>query len=108
MKKETIREFLLRGEKQGSFLISDVATHGCSGGVISELIYYWDINKFYDKHHQEIWDEIEELGGLTQLGFTEDTQPSSDKHFKCVLTWIAVEGVACKILNEREDNRKRA
>ena len=105
MKNETIREFLLRGEKEEDFVIKDISTHGSSGGVISELIYYWDINKFYDKHHQEIWDEIEELGGLTQLGFTEDTQPSSDKHFKCVLTWIAVEGVACKILNEREERK---
>ena len=42
MNKETIREFLLKGEKQGSFLISDVANHGCSGGTISELIYYND------------------------------------------------------------------
>ena len=105
MKNETIREFLLRGEKEENFVIKDISNHGCGGGVISELIYYWDINKFYDKHHQEIWDEIEELGGLTQLGFTEDTQPSSDKHFKCVLTWIAVEGVACKILNEREERK---
>ena len=104
---KTIREFLLKGEKNKDFVLSDISKHGLSGGVVSELIYYNDINKFYDKHHQDIWDEIEELGGLTQLGFTEDTQPSSDKHFKCVLTWIGVENIACRILNEREDDKRR-
>ena len=49
MNKETIREFLLRGEKEERFLISDVAEHGCSGGTISELIYYDDTVKFHDE-----------------------------------------------------------
>ena len=55
---QTIREFLLKGEKEERFLISDVATHGCSGGTISELIYYDDTAKFHDKHEDEIWDEL--------------------------------------------------
>ena len=110
MKKETIREFLLKNEKEERFLISDVATHGCSGGTISELIYYHDINKFYDKHHEEIWEELEENGGLKELleGTREggiNAPPSSDAHFKCLLTWVAVESVACKILNEREQKK---
>ena len=107
-KKETIKEFLLRGEKEESFLINDVAQHGCGGGTISELIYYWDINKFYDKHYEEIWDEVNELGGLINLGFTEKTQPTCDSHFKCVLTWLAVESVACHIINERIADNKVA
>ena len=107
MKNETIRDFLLRGEKEDNFVIKDISTHGCGSGVISELIYYWDINKFYDKHNEEIWDEINEIGGLTQLITEKDAklQPTCDSHFKCVLTWIAVECVACKILNEREERK---
>ena len=107
MEKETIREFLLRGEKEEDFVIKDISTHGCSGGVISELIYYWDINKFYDKHNEEIWDEINEIGGLTELIKEKDAklQPACDSHFKCFLTWCAVECVACKILNEREQKK---
>ena len=50
---ETIKEFLLKGEKEEDFLISDIAKHGCGCGTVSELIYYNDINKFYDKHHEE-------------------------------------------------------
>ena len=105
---ETIREFLLKGEKEKDFLISDIAKHGCGGGTVGELIYYNDINKFYDKHHEEIWEELEEIGGLKEL--LEGTRkggmnapPASDAHFKCLLTWVAVEGVACHILNEREE-----
>ena len=104
---ETIREFLLKGEKNKDFVLSDISKHGLSGGVVSELIYYNDINKFYDKHYEEVWDEINELGGLIKLGFTDKTQPTCDSHLKGVLTWIAVEGVACRILNEREDDRQR-
>ena len=40
MKNETIRDFLLRGEKEDNFVIKDISTHGCGGGVISELIYF--------------------------------------------------------------------
>ena len=36
---QTIREFLLKGEKEKSFLISDIAKHGCGGGTVGELIY---------------------------------------------------------------------
>ena len=112
-KTETIKEFLLRGEKEELFLISDISKHGCGGGIISELIYYNDINKFYDKHHEQIWEELEEIGGLKEL--LEGTRkggmnapPSSDAHFKCLLTWVAVENVACRILNERIADNKVA
>ncbi len=108
-KKETIREFLLRGEKEERFLISDVATHGCSGGTISELIYYEDCNKFYDKHHEEIWDEVNELGGLKELiALNGLDYPDSDDTFKCTLTWLTVESIAQRIMDEKEDDRKTA
>ena len=74
--------------------------------MISELIYYWDINKFYDKHNEEIWDEINNWW-LNRNIKEKDAklQPTCDSHFKCVLTWVAVECVACKILNEREERK---
>jgi hypothetical protein len=107
---ETIREFLLKGEKEKSFLISDVAKHGCGGGTVGELIYYEEIDFFYDKHHEEIWEELDQSGGLKDLinRTNRNTEPSSDAHFKCLLTWVAVEGVACKILNEREEKKGTA
>ena len=107
---QTIREYLLKGEKESDFLISDVAKHGCGGGTVGELIYYEEIDFFYDKHHEEIWEELDQSGGLKDLinRTNRNTEPSSDAHFKCLLTWVAVEGVACKILNEREEKKGTA
>jgi len=104
---KNIENFLLKGELEKDFIIKDIPTNGCGSGVISELIYYSDINKFYDTHHIQIWEELEELGGLKWLleGTREggpNSPPSSDAHFKCLLTWVAVENVACRILNNRE------
>jgi len=115
MKKETIREFLLRGEKQGSFLISDVATHGCSGGTISELIYYDDTVKFHDKHEDEIWDElnesVQEQGG-THLGYLSCLNGGDKvddlRTLKNLLSWWVCEVIATRISDEREDDQKKS
>ena len=113
MKKQTVEEFLLKGEKQGSFLISDVATHGCSGGTISELIYYYDTVKFYNDHEEEIWDELSELAD--DLGetipfmisnFRGCKNVSDPKTFKNLLAGWICEYIAARILNEREDGTR--
>ena len=110
-KKETIREFLLRGEKEERFLISDVATHGCSGGTISELIYYDDTVKFYNKHEAEIWDELnntaENLGETIPFmisNFRGCKNVDSAETFKNLLSWWVCEVIAQRIMDEREDD----
>jgi len=110
-KKETIREFLLRGEKEKRFLISDVATHGCSGGTISELIYYDDTVKFYNKHEAEIWDELnstaEDLGQTIPFmisNFRGCKNVDSVETFKNLLSWWVCEVIAQRIMDEREDD----
>ena len=113
MKKQTVEEFLLKGEKQGSVLISDVATHGCSGGTISELIYYYDTVKFYNDHEEEIWDELSELAD--DLGetipfmisnFRGCKNVSDPKTFKNLLAWGICDHIAARILEEREDGTR--
>jgi len=113
MKKETIEEFLLRGEKQGSFLISDVATHGCSGGTISELIYYDDTAKFHDQHQDEIWDELitmsEDFGNSPLeliASFNGGVEVSSMTSLKNLLSWWICEHIAQRISDEREDGKR--
>ena len=113
MKKQTVEEFLLKGEKQGKFLISDVATHGCSGGTISELIYYYDTVKFYNDHEEEIWDELsnmaEDLGETIPFmisNFRGCKNVSDPKTFKNLLAWWICEYIAARILNEREDGTR--
>ena len=111
---ETIREFLLKGEKEKSFLISDVANHGCSGGTISELIYYDDTVKFHDKHEDEIWDELNESvqeQDDTHLGYLSCLKGGDKvddlKTLKNLLSWWVCEVIAQRIMDEREDDRQR-
>ena len=110
---ETIREFLLRGEKEESFLISDVAKHGCSGGIISGLIYYDDTVKFHDEHQDEIWDELSNMAeDLNQSipfmisNFRGCKNIDNAKTFKNLLAWWICEKIAQRISNEREDGKR--
>jgi len=114
MTKQTVEEFLLKGEKEERFLISDVATHGCSGGTISDLIYYEDTVKFYNDHEEEIWEELENTA--ENLGYNivymistfGGSQHISDlKTFKNFLAWWICEHVARRISDEREDGSRK-
>ena len=111
--EETVAEFLLRGEKEERFLISDVATHGCSGGTISDLIYYEDTVKFYNDHEAEIWEELSNMAeDLNQSipfmisNFRGCKNIDNAKTFKNFLTWWICEKIAQRISNEREDEPK--
>ena len=112
--EETVAEFLLRGEKEERILISDVATHGCSGGTISDLIYYEDTVKFYNDHEDEIWEELENTS--ENLGYNivymistfKGSQHISDlKTFKNLLAWWICEHIARRISDEREDGSRK-
>ena len=113
MNNETIRQFLLRGEKEERFLISDVANHGCSGGTISELIYYEDSVKFYNDHEDEIWDELsnmaEDLGETIPFmisNFRGCKNVDSAETFKNLLAWWICEHIARRISDERENGTR--
>ena len=114
MKNETIRDFLLRGEKEDNFVIKDISTHGCGGGVISELIYYDDTVKFYNDHEEEIWDELsnmaEDLGQTIPFmisNFRGCKNVDSAKTFKNLLAWWICERIARRISDEREDGSRK-
>ena len=114
MKKQTVEEFLLKGEKEERFLISDVATHGCSGGTISELIYHEDTVKFHDKHEDEIWDELitmsEDFGNSPLeliSSFNGGEEVSSMTSLKNLLAWWICEHIARRISDEREDGSRK-
>jgi len=111
--EETVAEFLLRGEKEERFLITDVATHGCSGGTISELIYYEDTVKFYNDHEYEIWHELsntaDDLGETIPFmisNFRGCKNVDSAKTFKNLLAWWICEHIASRISDEREDGTR--
>ena len=114
MKKQTVEEYLLEGEKLGRFLITDVATHGCSGGTISDLIYYEDTVKFYNDHEDEIWDELRNMSEdqgfsipFLMSDFRGAKNVDSAHTFKNFLAWWICEHIAARISDEREDGSRK-
>ena len=103
MTKDTISLFLGQGEKDGSFLISDIATHGCSGGV-SGITTYAETCAFYDKHKDEIWDMLYDFSQdqgfsipFLMSDFGGARQVHDEDSFKNFLVWWAVEVTAQQI-----------
>jgi len=103
-----IKQWLRDGEKNNVFLITDIATHGCSGGV-SGIIYYWETTKFHADHEKEIWDllyqyaqdEGEELMNyIAAIPIMKDV--GSHAQFVNALVWWAVEVRSQELVAARE------
>ena len=58
-KQDSILDWLLETQERST--IKDTAEHGCSGGTISELIYYADTSAFYEKYQDEIWRRLNDM-----------------------------------------------
>ena len=94
----SIKECLAEYEKQELGLISDIAKHGCAGGVAG-LIYYSETSSFYDQHEAEIWQVLTDTAdaagiknGLQLYNICKD--PPSLTILKNDLVWFAVEVLA--------------
>ena len=103
----SIKECLAEYEKQELGLISDIAKHGCAGGVPG-LIYYSETASFYDEHEDEIWtilsDEADAAGianGLMLHNICKE--PTSMRVLKNDLVWFAVEVAAQHLEEELRD-----
>ena len=106
----TIKEWLTEGEKNETFLISDIAKHGCAGGI-GGLIYYNETTSFYNDHETEIWailtDAADAAGiknGLMLYNICKD--PSSLTTLKNDLVWFAVEVAAQELVNNLEEENR--
>src|SRR6056300_705656 len=103
----SIKECLAEYEKQELGLISDIAKHGCAGGV-SGLTYYSETASFYDEHEDEIWtilsDEADAAGianGLMLYNICK--QPTSMRVLKNDLVWFAVQVAAQELIDNLEE-----
>jgi len=77
-----------------STFFADILQHGCASGMVSQLIYYTDTHKFFDKHYdaiEHIRDQVEENIG-EPLSITGD--------LKNCLAWFAFEETAYQIALE--------
>ena len=102
---KTITECLRAYEEQELGLISDIAKHGCQGGVTG-IIYYDETSAFHTRHEKEIWDELYEAAqqeGLKIMDLVHRIAPEAGSitQVKNDLAWWAVEVVASRIIHER-------
>ena len=108
-KQDSILDWLL--ETQDKSTIRDTAERGCSGGTISELIYYADTSAFYNKYKDEIWrrlgDNANDLGEDSILHFIATFNGAknveSALQLKNLLAWWAAEEVCRGICMDWDD-----
>ena len=111
-KQDSILDWLL--ETQDKSTIEDVTRHGCSGGTISELIYYADTSAFYEKYKEEIWrrlsDMADDLGCDSILHlivtFNGSKEVGSDLQLRNLLAWWAAEEVCRGICMDWDDEER--
>ena len=87
--------------------MSDLRQGGCSSGIISELIYYSDIVKFYDKFEEEIWNlafEDAENQGINVMEFIISLNGSNNvgclNQLKNLLAWFAFEEMSFRLFDK--------
>ena len=99
-----IKDWLIDGERQESFLIKDIAVHGCSGGVAG-LISYNDTTSFYDAYEEDIWKYVKESAEAAgeSLFFLLDKNIDTPASFKNSMAWLAVECAAQELDAAKEN-----
>ena len=103
----SITECLRAYEDQELGLISDIAKHGCSGGVAG-ITYYSETIAFHDHHQEEIWQLVQnhaDQHGLKKGEFLQhlSKDPGSLAQLVNDLVWWAVE-VRAQELQEGDDS----
>ena len=103
----SIKECLAEYEKQELGLISDIAKHGCAGGV-SGLTYYNETTSFYNQHETEIWTIISDAADAAGIAnglqiYNICKNPDSLTILKNDLVWFAVEVAAQQLVNNLEE-----
>ena len=110
--QDSILDWLLETQERST--IKDVVQHGCSGGTISELIYYADTSAFYEKYKEEIWqrlsDMADDLGCDSILHlivtFNGSKEVGSHVQLKTLLAWWAAEEVCRGICMDWDDEER--
>ena len=103
----TIKEWLTEGEKNETFLISDIAKHGCAGGI-GGLIYYNETASFYDEHEDEIWTILSDAADAAGIAnglmlYNICKEPTSMRVLKNDLVWFAVQVAAQELVDNLEE-----
>ena len=73
---------------------NDLLTYGCKSGLITQLIYTYDIHNFFDRHYLE----IENIRREIEINIGEKLNFESD--LKTQLCWTAFEEIALRLACE--------
>lgn len=79
-------------EEEKGFL-EDIMNHGCSSGIVPELIYFNQTECFFIKHMEEIFDIYNEVKDSLSTYFEVNANN---------LSWLAFEYMVNEIYNEVE------
>ena len=101
----SIEAFLLENYSEQ---LQDIAEYGCSAGTVSELIYHYQIDEFYNEHKTQIDAIVEEIfydcyvgnpeawfANAKRLGFDIVNIDDARRFY----TWLAVEVKAQELVN---------
>ena len=110
--QDSILDWLLDTQERST--IKDTAEHGCSGGTISELIYYADTSAFYKKYQDEIWRRLNDMAqdmdceSMLHLiaTFNGGSNVGSPLQLKNLLAWWAAEEVCRGICMDWDDEER--
>jgi hypothetical protein len=102
LEKKVINILLDRQNDYDSIIdyMKEILDHGCSSGIVGELIYYNDTLKFYAKYKNEIntmlKNSMNEMGtyslkDIFGKNFDDSDPLLSDTHNQNLLSWYAME-----------------
>ena len=103
----SINSCLVQYQREGIGLVSDIAKHGCAGGV-SGLTYYNETTSFYNQHETEIWTIISDAADAAGIAnglqiYNICKNPDSLTILKNDLVWFAVEVAAQQLEDNLEE-----
>ena len=85
--------------------ISDIALHGCSGGV-SGFIYHTECAEFFDAHEDSIEDVCYDmLGDDWMATLTKQNKIASILELKTAAVWFVVEAYCQQVMMEIEESQ---
>lgn len=80
--------------EDGLDYFDDILTYGCQSGMVSELIYYYQTEKFFDQYADEIFELYNEL--VSECGQIDMELNKNN------LSWLAFEEIIRDLYNEIE------
>ena len=82
--------------------LKEIAEHGCSSGVATNHIYYYQTVKFYDQYEEEIYEYIEDSVGIDYLVEVFKNSNACLMSYKNDVVWTYIELVAGQIVDIEE------